>query len=66
MEKNENSYIKTDNNTILNEKCIRWVKKMDDCLRVCTKSTGCEIKDTHKICKINNNDSYTKLNKHFN
>ena len=38
---------------------------MDDCLCVCTKSTGCEIKDTHKICKINNLDSYYKLNKHF-
>lgn len=68
-----NSYLKTDDNKIINESYIRWVKKMDDCLRVCTKSTGCDIKetkkdtgkDTHKICKINNLDSYNKLNKHF-
>ena len=65
MENNNVSYLRTDDNKIINESCIRWVKKMDDCLCVCTKSTGCEIKDTHKICKINNLDSYNKLNKHF-
>lgn len=58
-------YIKTDDNTIINEKCIRWVKKMDDCLEVCSKSTGCMLSDTHKICKINNQDGYDKLNKLF-
>ena len=66
----KNSYIKTDDNVIINEKCIKWVKKMDDCLNVCTKSTGCnelnlKFNDTHKICKINNPKSYDKLNKHF-
>lgn len=65
MENKNVSYLRVDDNKIINETCIRWVKKMDDCLRVCTKSTGCEIKDTHKICKINNLDSYNKLNKHF-
>jgi len=66
MEINNASYLKTDDNKIINEKCIKWVKKMNDCLEVCTKSTGCNITgDTHKICKINNLDSYNKLNKHF-
>jgi hypothetical protein len=59
------SYVKTDNNKIINEKCIRWVKKMGDCLDVCIKTTGCSIDDTHRICKLNNQDSYNKLNKHF-
>jgi hypothetical protein len=60
------SYIKTDDNKILNETCIRWVKKMNDCLEVCTKSDGCIAgTDTHKICKLNNILSYTKLNKYF-
>lgn len=63
------TYIKTDDNKIINEKCIRWVKKMGDCLEVCTKSTGCSWqprdKDTHTICKLNNLHSYDKLNKHF-
>ena len=40
---------------------------MSDCLEVCSKSTGCNINNggTHKICKLNNLDSYNKLNKHF-
>jgi hypothetical protein len=60
-----NSYIKTDDNKIINEIHIRWVKKMSDCLQVCTKSIGCDTVDTHKICKSNNIESYNKLNKHF-
>jgi hypothetical protein len=64
---NKQTYIKTDNNKIINEKCIKWVQKMDECLEVCTKSIGCDVRsgDTHKICKLNNLDSYNKLNKHF-
>jgi hypothetical protein len=67
MENNQNSYLKTDDNKIINEKQIRWVKKMSDCLEVCTKSNGCFSKnyDTHKICKVNNLDSYNKLNQFF-
>ena len=67
MENNEVVYIKTDNNRILNEKRIIWVKKMGDCLEVCMKSTGCNEKNrgTHRICKINNLYSYNKLNKNF-
>ena len=63
----ENQYLKSDDNKIINEKAIKWVKKMSDCLEVCTKSTGCSIfgVDTHRICKANNLDSYDKLNKHF-
>jgi hypothetical protein len=55
MENSQNSYLKTDNNKVINEKCIRWVKKMDECLEVCTKTTGCSQinDDTHKVCKIN-------------
>jgi len=67
MRERENniSFIKADNNKIINEKCIKWVKKMDECLTVCTKSNGCYPKDTHTICKINNEDSYNKLNNYF-
>lgn len=60
------SYIKTDDNKIINEQCIRWVKKMNDCLEVCVKSIGCDITNgTHRICKVNNQESYNKLNRHF-
>lgn len=64
--KKTSSYIKADDNKIINEQCIKWVKKLDDCLYVCTKSTGCDGSNgTHKVCKINNIDSYNKLNKYF-
>ncbi len=64
---NNNSYIKTDDNKIINEKSIKWIKKIDDCLYICTKSIGCKHNniDTHKICKLNNIDSYNKLNTFF-
>ena len=67
MENNDVSYIRTDDNKIINEKCIRWVKKMNECLYVCTKSAGCDIKhgDTHTICNSNSPASYEKLNKNF-
>lgn len=65
MENNKNSYLKTDDNKVINEKHIRWIKKISECLEVCTKSTGCSVNDTHKICKLNNPDSYNKLNIFF-
>jgi hypothetical protein len=67
MENNKTSFLKTDDNRVINEKYIIWVQKFSDCLAVCTKSTGCNVlnKDTHTICKLNNLDSYNKLNDHF-
>lgn len=66
MEETRNSFIKVDKNTVINEKSIKWIKKMADCLEVCTKSTGCTVeKDTHSICKFNTPDSYKKLNDLF-
>lgn len=66
MENDKVSYIKTDDQKIINEKCIRWIKKMDDCLEVCTRSNGCALHiNTNTICKVNNPDDYHKLNKFF-
>ena len=67
MENEKVSYIKADDNKLINEKAILWIKKLNECLEVCTKSTGCNIQngDTHKICKLNNPDSYDKLNSLF-
>jgi hypothetical protein len=62
----ENLYVKTDDNKIINVIHIRWVKKMEECLAVCARSVGCNgYGDTHKICNLNNPDSYNKLNKFF-
>lgn len=66
MENNKVSYLKTDDNKIINERCIVWVKKMDECLEICTKIDGCSVgSGTHKICKVNNSNSYNKINKNF-
>lgn len=66
MENNNNPlFIKADNNIIINMKCIRWVKKMDECLQICSKTDGCGIENTHKVCKINNGESYRRLNRFF-
>jgi len=65
---NKQIYIKTDNNIVINEKYIVWIQKINDCLVVCTKSTGCNNmmkSDTHRISKLNNIDNYNKLNKYF-
>jgi len=66
MENNKVSYIKSDNNVLINETCIRWVEKINNCLEVCTKSLGCTSRyDTHRICESSNPNSYAKINKHF-
>jgi hypothetical protein len=36
-------FLKTDDNKIINQADIKWVKKMDECLEVCTKYDGCTI-----------------------
>jgi len=41
MEEYKKSYIKVDNNKVINENCIRWIKKIDECLEVCIKLNGC-------------------------
>jgi hypothetical protein len=66
MENSGDVYFKTDGSKVINGKYIRWIQKMDECLQVCNKSTGCSIDGgTHQICKLNNPDSYSKLNKLF-
>lgn len=60
---NKSSYIKTDKNKFINEKSIIWVKKMNDCLEVCTRRRGCNVLEPpDKICKSISQDSYDKLN----
>jgi hypothetical protein len=66
MENNTTVYLKTDDNKVINEKHIRWIKKINDCLEVCTKSDGCITKKTtHRVCKLYTPDSYKKLNSLF-
>ena len=67
MDNNTNTYIKTDNNIIINEECIRWARKKDDCMELCIKLNSCVSGfEIHKVCKLNNPNSYNKLNYFFN
>ena len=59
------NFIKADGNTMINIKYIRWVKKIDECLQICTKSNGCDKYSIHDLCKYSNYDNYIKLNKLF-
>jgi len=64
----KNTYIKVDGNIIINEQNITWVKQMDECLLICAKKDGCDkncLDSVHKLCKINNPDSYNNLNNMF-
>jgi hypothetical protein len=54
MKKNNSNFksIRLDNETsIKEEESIRWVQKIDDCLKICTKPTM-QGKEKLKICKI--------------
>ena len=59
------TFIKATGNKAINLKFIRWIKKMDDCIYICSMMNGCDDHNLHKVCKFDNNDSYNKLNKHF-
>jgi len=66
MNSTKTTFLKTDDNRIINEAAIRWVKQMGECLEVCLKTDGYQIQQTtHRICKNVNPSSYAKLEKHF-
>lgn len=64
---NNTSFIKTDDNKLINVQQIKWIKKMNDCLEVCIKSNRCNLKigDTHTICKKYTPNSFNSFNQLF-
>jgi hypothetical protein len=66
MNSQKPTFHKTDDNRIINEAAIRWVKQMGECLEVCLKTDGCQTpQNTHRICKNINPSSYAILEKHL-
>lgn len=59
------TFLKTDNNKVLNESHIRWIQKIGECMEICTKSDGCNVYTTSRVCKAYSPTSYEKLNKYF-
>jgi hypothetical protein len=48
-------------------KYIRWIKKIDECMNICSRMNGCDVNDgsSLRVCKLYNPSSYNKLNKLF-
>ncbi len=61
----ENIYIKVNENQVINNKYIKWLKKCDECILVCNRPEGCYLSQTYTICKDQNPTSYERLNKYF-
>lgn len=65
---NKDTYIKTDENVVVNEKYIRWIKKVDECMEICSRFNGCSLetsKHNLRVCKLNNPDSYKRMEQLF-
>lgn len=66
MNENLPLFISVEEKHVINTKCIKWMKKMNDCIHICTHSNGCELKsDVHMVCNFNMPESYNTLNKYF-
>jgi len=67
IDNKQHTFLKTDDNKVLNERHIRWIQKIGECMEVCTRSDGCNVKlnSTTRVCKEYNPTSYEKLNKYF-
>lgn len=66
-----NDFVRLEKDVVLRESAIRWMKKMEECLYICSKSDGCHIdqssqNSTHRVCKSTNPTSYDRLIRHFN
>ena len=59
-------FIQVNEHTIINESTIRWIKQMNECMYICTKSEGCiTYLDTHSVCKNIKPILYNKLKQKF-
>jgi hypothetical protein len=54
MEKERNTdFIKLEDGLILNINHIRWIRKVHDCMYICTRDDGCNRNTSHVICGSN-------------
>lgn len=54
-------YIRVGDKKIIYEQAITWVRKMDECLYICSSTSGC-LNGDHVICKHKYPDVYNNLN----
>ena len=62
-------FIKVDDDKIINIQFIRWIKKTDECFKICSKIHGCRnvppYNDSDSVCKETNSNTYYQLLKLF-
>jgi hypothetical protein len=61
MNSNKVSYIKIDDTKFINESCILWIKKVDDCFEINSKQAIGSVTD--KVCKSVEPYNYDKIYK---
>lgn len=55
------TFIKAEEDKYVNTKYIRWIQEIGECYYTCSKMNGCNIENTHKICKSKLPKSYEKI-----
>lgn len=59
-------YIKVSNDKLINQNAITWIRRIEECMYICTRSDGCDlVKSTHKICKFDNPTGYNRVDNLF-
>lgn len=60
------SYIKVTNDKLINQQSITWIRRIEECMYICTRTDGCDLEKTsHKICKFDNPSGYNRVNRLF-
>ena len=59
-------YIKVTNDKLINQNAITWIRRIEECMHICTRTDGCDVEKTsHKICKYDNPTGYNRVNTLF-
>lgn len=58
--------VKLNEDTIINTDYIRWIKKQEQCFRICNKLEGCREAGDHLFCKTDNPEFYKEIKDLFN
>jgi hypothetical protein len=66
MENNCQELIKMEDGLVLNIRNIRWIKKIHNCMYICSKDNGNNISTSHVICNYKDKKENEKTFEKFN
>jgi hypothetical protein len=59
-------FLCTDDDIAVNENNIVWVKRIRNCMHICTNTNGCIVKkNTHPVCQDFQPESFARLENLF-